>query len=119
LPKLGKVAAALDGERAWTLYEERDFGLVIADWVLPGMDGPELCRRIRGKTRPKYTYVMVLSALRGGRVSYLEAMDSGADEFVTKPVGKEELAARIRVAERMQRLRREVQTLRGLLPLCS
>ena len=114
-----EVTVAVDGESAWEIFQREEFGIVISDWLMPGIDGPELCRRIRSDTRPKYTYVIVLSAVRGGRLSYLEAMDSGADDFVTKPVELDQLAARIRMARRMGELRSEVQALRDILPICS
>lgn len=119
LENLGhEVTEAKDGESAWEIFQKEEFRIVVTDWVMPGMDGPELCRRIRSVDRPDYTYVLVCSALRGGDLSYLEALDAGADDFGNKPVGQDELAAELSVVERMERLRREVRTLRRILPIC-
>ena len=64
------------------------------------MDGLELCRLIRAADQPQYTYIILLTAL-GGKASYLDGMDSGADDFITKPFDEEQLVARLRVAERI------------------
>ena len=114
-----EVTEAEDAESAWEIFRQESFKIVITDWVMPGMDGPDLCRRLRTVQRPEYTYVLVHSSVRGGELSYLEAMDAGADDFVAKPVSPEELAARIRVVRRIDGLRAEVKELRGILPICS
>jgi CheY-like chemotaxis protein len=68
--------------------------------MMPDLDGLELCRRVRAQSRPDYTYIILLTS-RSGKTNYLEAMNAGADDFVTKPFEPDELAARIRVAERI------------------
>jgi DNA-binding response OmpR family regulator len=111
------VVAVADGEQAIAAMWEH-FPIVITDWMMPGVDGLELCRRIRARRIDKYTYVIVLTALEGkGR--YLEAMEAGADDVLTKPFDAELLAARLRVAARVLGLRREVQQLESLLPICA
>jgi len=67
---------------------------------MPELDGLELCRRIRNHQQSKYTYVMIMTALIGKK-DYLEGMEAGADDFVTKPFDPDELKARLRVAERI------------------
>ncbi len=119
LEKLGhEVIEAEDGEEAWSLFRALDLHVAVVDWMMPVMDGLELCRRIRSEERAQYTYVIMLTA-RTGKESYLEGMAAGADDFVTKPVGRDELAARLHVAERIVGLKAEVRTLQGLLPICS
>jgi DNA-binding response OmpR family regulator len=71
---------------------------------MPVMDGAELCRRIRARPGDGYVY-FILVATRGGKQRYLEGMEAGADDFITKPVDPEELRARIKVAERILNLR--------------
>ena len=66
----------------------------------------------------RYTYFILLTG-RSGRESFLAAMDAGIDDFLTKPVDREEVAARLRVAERILGLREELHQLEGLLPICS
>jgi DNA-binding response OmpR family regulator len=109
------AATGLEALDAWRLTEAR---IVVSDWMMPEMDGLELCRRIRDERRDRYTYFMLLTG-RGGRESYLMAMDAGIDDFITKPVDGDELKARLRVAERILGLRERMDALEGLLPICS
>ncbi len=119
LKKLGhEVVETRSGGEAWKVFQKHELPLVISDWVMPDMDGLELCRRIRGLDREKYTYVILLTAL-GGKSRYLEGMEAGADDFVTKPFDEDLLGTRIRVAERILSLQSEVRQLQGFLPICS
>lgn len=119
LQKLGhEVVAASDGEEAWSLCEAVRFPVIVTDWKMPGIDGLELCRRVRAAGHEKYTYIIVLTGVHG-RAEFLEAMDSGVDDFLTKPVDLERLAVRVRVAERILGLQRQVRQLRSLLPICA
>lgn len=119
LKRLGhEVIAAQDGGKAWDAYRLSAPDLVITDWMMPTVDGLELCRLIRAHERLSYTYVIMLTAL-GGKESYLEGMNAGADDFVTKPVDSEGLKARLRVAERVLNLQSTVDRLEGLLPICA
>jgi len=112
------AVVAQDGAEAWTRFQAESLDIVITDWMMPELDGLELTRRIRAMPKPRYTYVVLLTALEG-RARYLDGMDAGADDFVTKPIDREELHARLRVAERVLGLQREVHQLQGLLPICS
>ena len=107
-----------NGAQAWQVFQEIVVSLVITDWVMPGMDGLELVRRIRAAQRPAYTYSILLSA-KEGRNSFLEGMSAGADDFLSKPIDQETLLARLRVAERVLGLERTVTQLKELLPICS
>ena len=113
-----EVMEAEDGSQGWGLWQLSGPRLVVADWLMPEMDGLELCRKIRGTRERPYTY-FILQTVRQGRDSYLEAMDAGVDDFITKPVGVPELTARLRVAERILGLREELVALEGLLSVCS
>ncbi len=106
-----------DGEEAWEVYRQRKPQLVITDWMMPNVDGLELCRRIRNFERAEYSYVIILTAL-DRRVGFLEGMKAGADDFVTKPCDIVDLNVRLRVAQRILSLQTEVQHLEGLLPIC-
>lgn len=106
LQKLGyMVTACVDGKEAWQAYMGSDFQVVISDWMMPESDGIELCRRIRGHSRSDYCYFMMLTA-KSGKTDFLEAMDAGADDYLTKPLDPEEIEVRLRMAERMLMLRR-------------
>jgi two-component system, cell cycle response regulator len=101
LEKLGyQVICAENGEEAWEAYKRGKFRLVISDLLMPEMDGLELCRRIRSSHQPKYTYIILLTALIGKK-QYLEGMEAGADDFMTKPFDADELRARLGVANRI------------------
>ena len=101
LQKLGyQVVAAANGKEAWDAFRRRRFRIVISDVLMPEIDGLELCRRIRTHKQSKYTYIIMITALIGKK-DYLEGMDAGADDFVTKPFDPDELKARLRVAERI------------------
>ncbi len=113
-----EVLSAEDGEDAWYHYLRESPRVVITDWMMPKLTGPDLCRKIRGDRRLRYTYLIMLTAL-GGRESFLEGMNAGADDFLTKPVDIDILHARVRVAERVIRLQSEASELEGLLPICT
>lgn len=113
-----EVTEVEDGSQAWDMWQLSAPRVVVADWLMPEMDGLELCRKIRATPGRPYTY-FILQTGREGRESYLEAMDAGIDDFITKPAGARELSARLRVAERILGLREELLALEGLLSVCS
>jgi len=101
LNKLGHhVQEAQNGRDALTNWEKEHQHLVISDWMMPDLDGLEFCRRVRAAQRADYTHLILLTA-RSGKANYLEAMNAGADDVITKPFEKDQLVARIRVAERV------------------
>jgi len=119
LQGLGHEAiVAEDGQQAWQRLAADTVDVVITDWMMPNVDGLELTRRVRARARERYTWVLLLTALKG-KASYLDAMEAGADDFMSKPIDKQELHARLRVAERILGLQQEVKQLEGLLPICS
>jgi len=104
LKKLGhQVTAVADGRQAWEAWQRDEYALFISDWMMPDLDGLELCRLIRAEPRQHYTYIILLTAL-GGRGRYLEGMGAGADDFITKPFDEEQLATRLHVAARILQL---------------
>ena len=101
LRKLGHAVTAVeDGDKAWEAWQREEHTLLISDWMMPGLNGLDLCRMIREKSDLKYTYIILLSS-RDSRGNYLAGMDAGADDFITKPFNEEHLATRLRVAERI------------------
>jgi signal transduction histidine kinase len=98
-------AACADGETAWTQFREQRPDVVISDWRMPGIEGPELCRRARA-TEP-YTYFILATALDDS-AHELEGMRAGADDYLRKPVAIEELEARLIAAERVVSLHRHL-----------
>lgn len=120
LEKWGFVVDVVhDGAAAW----ERISGptppeLVIADWMMPGLDGIELCRRIRASALQSPVYVILLTA-RSSRQDLVAGLEAGADDYLTKPFDPDELRARIHVGQRTLALIANIKHLSGLLPICS
>lgn len=99
-----EVIAAHDGTEAWeVLQADRAPRVALLDWMMPGMDGLEICRRVRARSSQPYVYLMLLTANdKVGNV--VEGLDSGADDYLTKPFHPQELRARLRVGLRMLEL---------------
>ncbi|MGQ9737830.1 MAG: diguanylate cyclase [Armatimonadota bacterium] len=115
LEELGyTVHTAKDGSEAWKAFQKEGFPLVISDWIMPGMDGIEFCRRVRAHSDSGYTYFILLTA-RDTREDRFHAIESGADDFLSKPLDRAELASRLSVARRIldmeQRLRDQKEQL--------
>jgi signal transduction histidine kinase len=98
-----EVTAAGTGAEAWRLFEAGTYPLVVSDWMMPEMDGPDLVRRIRACPRPGYVYVILLTS-RAQKADVVQGMEAGADDFVTKPFDREELRVRLRAGERIVQL---------------
>ena len=112
-----EVVQADNGQAAWESFQRAPTEVVITDWMMPLMDGPTLCQRIRELKLRHYVYVVFLTVV-DGKTKYLQAMDAGADDFLNKPLDREQLAARLRVAARILGLHREIGELRGALRFC-
>ncbi len=119
LQKAGhEVVATENGRHAWNACRDQFYPVLISDWKMPDLDGLQLCRAIRQAGGPSYTYIVLLTS-HGGKTNYLEAMDAGADDFLTKPADEEELVAKLHVAERILGLRQHVKRLEGILSICA
>ncbi len=101
------VIEAHSGEEALDFLRTEDIDMVISDWMMPGMTGPELCDALRSLELETYTYFILLSS-KTEKSAAVRGLDEGADEFLTKPVNAGELRARIRAAERILRMEREL-----------
>ncbi len=95
-----EVFAAADGVEAWNALQTEHVPLLITDWMMPRMDGLELCQRIRTSDNEGYTYVILLTA-RDCHHDRLVGLRAGADDFLTKPPNPEELAMRLEIAARI------------------
>lgn len=95
-----EVLEARDGVEALQRLRSTDVRLVITDWVMPRMDGLELCRRIRREEWPGYIFIILLTSQEGA-MSTVDGLTAGADEFITKPFHPAELRVRVRTAERI------------------
>ena len=127
------VTVAHDGGEAWELLKAaEDPSLAILDWMMPTLDGLELCRRIRQDTDRAHMYVILLTG-RDSRADLVAGLDAGADDYLVKPFDLEELRARVHVGIRVLTLQErlaaqvaelqsalsKVKQLSGLLPICS
>ncbi len=103
-----RVVACEDGQKAWTVLQRQDSPqIVILDWMMPGLDGIELCRRIRGQENGSYKYVLLLTA-RGSKEDIVAGLEAGADDYLTKPFDWSELRARVRAGVRILQLQSEL-----------
>jgi two-component system cell cycle response regulator len=96
-----EVVTALDGGSAWEILQaEGAPRIAVLDWMMPVMDGVEVCRAVRQRDAAGYTYILLLTS-RDDRKDLLEGLDSGADDYLTKPFHPDELRARIRAGRRI------------------
>jgi len=105
-----EVVVACDGVEAWNVLEGEDAPkLAILDWVMPGLTGPEVCRRVRERLKEKdtYTYILLLTS-KSLKEDLIEGMEAGADDYVTKPFDQHELKVRLRAGTRIIDLQREL-----------
>jgi two-component system cell cycle response regulator len=95
------VTIANDGDAAWQILAGADPpSLAIVDWMMPGRDGPALCRGLRELRDRPYSYVLILTG-RNDKVDVVQGLDAGADDFLTKPVSPQELRSRLAVGNRI------------------
>lgn len=95
-----RVQVARSGEQALGMLHKGSCRMVITDWNMPGLSGEELCRQIRGGDLGGYIYVILLTSMAGAEYG-IRGLSAGADEFISKPFGPAELAARVRTGERV------------------
>jgi diguanylate cyclase (GGDEF)-like protein len=109
-----EIASAADGETAWALYQSFAPDVVLSDWLMPGIDGIELCRRIRSDGVDRYTYFVLLTAMT--EVEHvITAMVAGADDFMVKPLVRAALEATLIAAQRVTSLHEQLRDQRASL----
>ncbi len=134
LPRWGyDVVTAIDGGEAWARLQEPDAPtIMVLDWLMPRLDGVEICRRIRTHPRLGSVYIILLTS-RAAIEDVVHGLEAGANDYITKPFDAAELRARMQVGVRVVNLQtalaervREVEDalsrvkqLQGLLPICS
>jgi phosphoserine phosphatase RsbU/P len=127
-----EVTTAWNGEAAWYQLQTTSPPLAVLDWMMPGMDGLELCRRIRQDPATVHTHVVLLTSRDTG-ADRVAGLDAGADDYLVKPFDREELRARVQVGARVVGIQRQlaeqvtllqqaldrVKQIEGLLSMCS
>ena len=104
-----ELVFANDGLEAWSILEQDDApSLALVDWMMPGMDGTEVCRKVRERGDSRYVYIVMLTA-KEHRDDLVAGLDAGADDYLRKPFHPEELRARLRAGERILKLERELR----------
>jgi DNA-binding response OmpR family regulator len=99
-----EVIPCEDGLAAWSVLQKKEAPkLAILDWVMPGMEGPEICRKVRALQREEPTYIILLTA-KDGQENMVTGLREGADDYIKKPFDREELQARLQVGLRIVRL---------------
>jgi diguanylate cyclase (GGDEF)-like protein len=102
------VTIAENGEQAWELLQSESAPkLVILDWMMPGMTGPEICRKLRAQTSQQYRYVLLLTA-RSDKQDLVAGLEAGADDYLSKPFDAPELHARLKVGQRILDLQEQL-----------
>lgn len=122
-----------DGLAAWEVLQQADGPrIALLDWLMPGMDGVEVCRRVRALPTRQPPYLILLT-VRDSRRDVVSGLEGGADDYVVKPFDQAELRARLQTGLRILRLQHglaeqlrkseealaQVKQLQGLLPICS
>lgn len=128
-----EVVAVSNGLEAWHVLQKDDAPhFAILDWMMPAMEGPEVCRRLRQSAREIATYVILLTA-RQGVAEVVKGIAAGADDYLTKPYHRDELCGRVQVGVRMIELQtkladrvgqleqalEQVKRLQGIIPICG
>ncbi|BCR03846.1 hypothetical protein DESUT3_09150 [Desulfuromonas versatilis] len=109
-----RVTAADNGRAAWEAFQAAPCPLVITDWLMPQMGGLELCRKIRAAKTSGYVYIILVTA-REAKEDLVQAMDAGANDYVTKPYDRGELLARVRSGTRIVELEQQLSEKNRLL----
>jgi len=128
-----EVVITSDGEAAWEALQRDDAPrIAILDWMMPGLDGVDVCRRVRARESGDPAYILLLTA-KGNKADIVSGLEAGADDYIVKPFDREELRARLQAGIRIVTLQEalalrvreleeaigRVRTLQGLLPICS
>ncbi len=109
---------AVTGNDGWEQFRQAPTRVVISDWMMPELDGLELCRRIRG-AGGDYTYFILLSNMSATGENLDQAMAAGVDDFLSKPAKVNELKARLHVAARILNYATQVRQLEEIIPICG
>jgi CheY-like chemotaxis protein len=109
---------ARDGAEAWEMFDREPARLIVSDWMMPGMDGLALCEKVRARAQTPYTYFILLTATHTSSSRFEMASTAGVDDFLTKPLDREAIRIRLRVAERILNYTAQIRQLQEMIPIC-
>ena len=128
-----EVVQASDGDEALKILRDPEApSLAILDWMMPGMNGTDICRAIRRDTKGSFKYILLLTS-RDAKEDIASGLESGADDYVVKPFDGQEFKMRVKAGERIVRLEKtnvrriteleealeKVEQLQGIIPICA
>jgi phosphoserine phosphatase RsbU/P len=114
-----EVMLASNGVEAWEAFDRNPVRIIVSDWLMPGLDGLGLCKKVRERQKTPYTYFILLSSQETSPENYDLATDAGVDDFLTKPLDRPTIRMRLRVAQRILRYTTEIRQLKDLIPICA
>jgi diguanylate cyclase (GGDEF)-like protein len=119
LQKAGfNVVTAANGQNALDLFDRHFFPIVLTDWMMPGIDGPQLCRLIREKQTDGYVFIILVTA-RDSKTDIVSGLESGADDYLTKPIHPAEMVARVNTGIRILKLEQSLKNANEEIRLLS
>ncbi len=102
-----RVFSAENGQEAWEIFQREDLKFIIADWVMPEMDGIALCKKVRSSPARGYVYFILLTG-KDKKEDIINGLEAGADDYLAKPFERDELKVRMRAGERIIKLEKEL-----------
>jgi phosphoserine phosphatase RsbU/P len=119
LKALGHEAeVCANGNEAWEAFDREPARVIISDWMMPGLDGLELCKKVRERPKTEYTYFILVTAEHTAEEDYDNAIRADVDDFLIKPLDRGAIWRRLRVAERILTFATEIRQLKTLIPIC-
>ncbi len=112
------VVTAANGNNALDLFDHHFFPIVLTDWMMPGVDGPQLCRLIREKQTDGYVFIILVTA-RDSKTDIVSGLESGADDYLTKPIHPAEMVARVNTGIRILKLEQSLKKANEEIKLLS
>ncbi len=110
---------ARHGLEAWERFDEQPVRVIVSDWMMPRMDGLAFCEKVRARAQTPYTYFILLTANQTSAENHELASAAGVDDFLAKPLDREVIRTRLRVAERILRYTAEIRQLQEMIPICT
>jgi phosphoserine phosphatase RsbU/P len=109
---------ARHGLEAWERFDEQPVRVIVSDWMMPRLDGLAFCEKVRARPQTPYTYFILLTANQTSAENHELASAAGVDDFLTKPLDREAIRTRLRVAERILKYTAEIRLLQEMIPIC-